>query len=169
VDTLEVILRQPNAPSDDSMNASSRDLSSIVQGIESAFADVRLGEGVSLGEAYALDDYASDESFIRYRAQFDDRTLWKSTNEDVIANSPHAFIFMDDLGRRFYLPAFMIWSAKNWHTADLIVPDSTVSELGRSGRLFNREQLLFPWHAKPFFAIIPGLEHAMTSSVTATT
>lgn len=84
----------------------------IVALIERAFDGVSRGEGTTLHQAIAIDDYASEEAVAEAK-QYDTETRWQDVPDDVIAQSPSVLTFLDETGRRYYLPAYMRWTITN--------------------------------------------------------
>ena len=76
--------------------------------IQQAFAGVRRGDGVSLHEATAIDDYASDSERRAARAK-DLDTHWSQVPDEDIARHDTVFSFLDIKGHVYYAPAFMSW------------------------------------------------------------
>ncbi|MEM6430015.1 MAG: DUF6714 family protein [Deinococcota bacterium] len=78
----------------------------LMETIHSAFADVRRGEGISLHEAIAIDDYHPLAAQQAARAK-DTDTHWQDVPCDTIWRCESALSFLDADGFRYYLPAFM--------------------------------------------------------------
>lgn len=76
--------------------------------IQTAFADVHRGEGISLHEATAIDDYASDAERKSARLK-DTDTHWSQVPDEHIARHDTVFSFLDVKGHVYYAPAFMSW------------------------------------------------------------
>jgi len=77
--------------------------------IEEAFAGVTRGEGVTLHEALARDDYANPEQLAAARAR-DEDTDWHDVNREVMAAHCEFFSYLDAAGYCYYLPAAMLLS-----------------------------------------------------------
>jgi len=77
--------------------------------IEAAFGDVRLGDGISLHQARALDDYETDEVVAAARA-LDAVARWQDITDDKLDRLNDTLAFMDAAGFRYHLPRFMTWS-----------------------------------------------------------
>jgi hypothetical protein len=75
--------------------------------IQHAFADVERGNGITLHQAIALDDYCSEEAVAAARSQ-DTDTHWSEISRATLKNFESALSFLDELGSRYYLPVFMI-------------------------------------------------------------
>lgn len=78
----------------------------LIGKIETAFANVVLGDGIGLLEAGGLDDYApgSDLSDLR---ELDEKTDWRRIDEDDLSRGNAAPSFLDAKGLVFHLPAFI--------------------------------------------------------------
>jgi hypothetical protein len=72
--------------------------------IESAFAEVFLGEGVSLEETEYVDEFWE---IPKPRPQRDP-VPWSHLRDEELVNFM-GFSFLDSLGMRYYVPAFMHW------------------------------------------------------------
>jgi len=79
--------------------------------IDCAFADVQRGSGITIHEAQKLDDRASDEACEAARA-LDVETCWQDVRAAVIRDI-HPIGFLDDIGFRYYIPAYMRWCLHN--------------------------------------------------------
>jgi hypothetical protein len=75
--------------------------------VRSAFAGVRLAEGVGLREAQGLDDYASEEKCAEYRAS-DEKTDWQALRPEDLDRCSSSLSFFDAEGMRFHLPAYLL-------------------------------------------------------------
>lgn len=92
----------------------------IVQEIQTAFADVTRDEGVSWSETEVIDMSGSEEARRAARAQDTDRN-WTELIDDPQWNAPGigGFSFLDPAGFRYYLPAAMIRSIRDDWQGDL--------------------------------------------------
>lgn len=87
------------------------DKDSIINAIEKAFSDVKLGDGIGLWEAQAIDDYETKEVQEQRRAQ-DEKDDWSSISADVLQLCHSSLSFFDANGMRFHLPAYIVASLK---------------------------------------------------------
>lgn len=85
----------------------------IIEMIQNAFSGMERGAGVTLHQALALDDRADDAEQQRARAR-DVEARWEDVPDADIAASPNYLCFLDTAGFRYYLPANMRWSLKNY-------------------------------------------------------
>lgn len=81
--------------------------SAVIDLIQTAFADVELGDGITLHQAIALDNDCTDAEVIAARLQ-DPEDCWQEIPRANLINFESALSFMDELGTRYYLPAFII-------------------------------------------------------------
>jgi uncharacterized protein DUF6714 len=84
----------------------------IIESIKTAFRDVKLGDGIGLWEAQAIDDYES-EDVQRKKRETDEKDDWSSFTPDVLQRCHSSLSFFDADGMRFHLPAFIIGSMKD--------------------------------------------------------
>ncbi|MBE7494060.1 MAG: hypothetical protein HS117_03905 [Verrucomicrobiaceae bacterium] len=81
--------------------------SEVIQIIEAAFGDVKLGNGTGLWEAQGLDDYADASTCARYREQ-DEKDDWRRISPEMLLRCHSSLSFFNAEGMRFHLPAFLI-------------------------------------------------------------
>ncbi len=74
--------------------------------IDRAFHDVRLGDGIGLWEAQAIDDYADAETRQRNRDR-DEKDYWRRISIETLETCDSSLSFFDAAGMRFHLPAFL--------------------------------------------------------------
>lgn len=87
-------------------------LDSAMQAIESAFKNIRLGEGIGLREAQAIDDYADEAEQAAARA-LDEKTHWLRIDRELLNCCYAAPSFFDPQGFWFHLPAFLLAELKD--------------------------------------------------------
>ncbi len=80
----------------------------VLAQLAAAFDGVRLEDGVSLHEADAIDDYASDEERAKARA-LDTAVDWREVPAFDLERMHWVWSFLDAKGFRFYLPAALTW------------------------------------------------------------
>lgn len=105
--------------------------------IREAFADVRLGGGVSLRQAAAIDDYLEGWS----QAEFDRLPElevtddWTAIPEEELRTENVAHL--DPEGLRYYLPALMLWLLDHYDDAAerLYALDTDMTVIGTIGAL----------------------------------
>ncbi|MBV9787195.1 MAG: hypothetical protein JOZ51_03410 [Chloroflexi bacterium] len=85
--------------------------------IREAFAEVTRGAGVTLHEADVLDLYGSNEERLAAR-QLDTDRHWYEVPDDLIARKSSALSFLDAAGFRYYLPAYLSWTLRNYDSSD---------------------------------------------------
>lgn len=86
------------------------DVPALIAQIKEAFQAVLRGEGTSLSETQVLDDYGSVEARQEARIWDTDTHWWEVSDEDLLHGN--YLTYLDDLGWRYYLPAFMTHSLK---------------------------------------------------------
>lgn len=91
----------------------------LISRIEKAFAGVVLSDGVTLHEAAALEGYASEIECAEAR-RLDAGRNWQDLTDEEIQQCGDVLSFLDELGLRFYLPAYMIWTIKHYEVSDLL-------------------------------------------------
>src|SRR5262249_23750467 len=89
----------------------------IIGEIRRAFADVSRADGVTLHEALVIDAYGSDAERSAARELDTDRR-WQDVPDHLIEANDSALCFVDPKGFRYYLPAYMVWSLRNYETSD---------------------------------------------------
>ena len=82
--------------------------------IESAFDGVRLGNGVSLHQARALDNYESGEEAAAAARTFDTEETWQEIPDEKVDRLGDALSFLDAEGFRFYIPRFMVYTLHHY-------------------------------------------------------
>lgn len=93
--------------------------STVEQLIRDAFADVRLGEGVGLFQAQAIDDYATADIEAAARAR-DEKEDWTKLSIESLNSAYSSLSFFDQQGMRFHLPAFLIADLHNNFHQDVV-------------------------------------------------
>ena len=78
----------------------------ILDLIEKAFRDTRLEGGFTLHQREAIDDYATEESFLA-AGKKDQEVRWQDIPRGKIERLGMSLVFFDPKGIRFHLPAFM--------------------------------------------------------------
>lgn len=90
-----------------------------IKQIEEAFADVTLGQGVSLREADVIECDGSHESRVIAREE-DELCDWRRIPNRDIEMFDDVLSIMDDDGLRFHLPAFMIYALRHNDDSDVL-------------------------------------------------
>jgi len=80
----------------------------LIEEITTAFDGVSREGGVSLSEAWVIDDYGSDEERAKARKQ-DTETSWQEVSDKDIAHGYSCLCFLDEIGFRYYIPAYIVW------------------------------------------------------------
>ncbi len=79
----------------------------VVELVRSAFADVRLGDGIGLRQAQGLDDYETRETVEAYR-EADEKDRWSAIPAKDLERCSSSLSFFDAEGMRFHLPAYLV-------------------------------------------------------------
>jgi len=87
------------------------DAHTITKMIEEAFDGVGRGEGITLHEALAIDDWKSEEERKQAR-KLDSEQRWQDVPGIYFKDNPSYLSFLDAEGFRYYLPAHMTWALK---------------------------------------------------------
>ena len=99
-----------------------RERALLIAEIHDAFKDVTREGGVSWNEAYAIDDYASDEECAKAR-EMDTDISWQELVDDPdwrpTAGSG-GFSFLDPIGFRYYLAPMLIRSLREDDEVDIV-------------------------------------------------
>lgn len=82
---------------------------SIEKEIRSAFRGVKLGDGIGLFEAQAIDDYQSDD-IQKEQRKLDQKEAWNLITYSDLQRCHSSLCFFDADGMRFHLPAYIIGS-----------------------------------------------------------
>lgn len=136
------------------------DESALVEAIESAFADVRLGEGISLNMTEYYDSGGSMPEY-EERAQGDEREDWRRIPDGTLEQFTVTFSFTDLEGFRFYIPAYMRWTVRNHRTSDSIIGDNTIYALTPHHFLFEKTSFRDWFTERQFAVILRFLEFAV--------
>ncbi len=112
----------------------------LCERIKDAFAGVKLGNGIGLWEAKALDYLESPKVRARYRLR-DEAEDWTRIPDRVL-NQRHASpSFLDAEGFRFYMPAIMSATLRGGYKFDFVWHLTHFEHLGHTQyELLNRQQ-----------------------------
>ena len=122
------------------------DREQLISEIKDAFRGVTLEDGVSLNMCKYKDSGGSAKKYLEL-AKNDERNDWTALLEgDLLTRFQVTFSFTDGKGFRFYLPAYMIWSLRNFENSDAYIIDGTVSGINSEFRkdiknLLSEQQL----------------------------
>jgi len=107
------------------MDASQDILISI---IETAFAGVNLGDGISIRQADAVDDYKCERDQLQAR-KLDELDFWMNIPEADIEHFYWVLAFMDEKGLLFHIPAYMRFSVRHLYDSNAFSIDCTIYSL----------------------------------------
>jgi hypothetical protein len=108
--------------------------------IHRAFDEVKLGDGIGLWEAQAIDDYQGKEEQQKNRAK-DEKENWQNIPVEALNACFSSPCFFDAEGMRFHLPAFIIAEIDDVYNFDFVftlthLTDYTLSQFS----LLNKTQ-----------------------------
>lgn len=99
----------------------------VIEAIKVAFVVARAG-GISLSEAEVIKHRGNQPDREKARTLDTDR-CWEEVPDQRIATSPDLLPFLDPIGFRYYLPAYMSWVVKNLGRSDSPSIDWTIYAL----------------------------------------
>jgi hypothetical protein len=97
----------------------------VIEIIKKAFQTVTRENGTSLHEADVIDGYGSEEEQKEAR-KLDKDTHWSEILDEDIKKFPSILSFLNPVGWRYHIPAYMIWTIKNYKNSDSFTVDSTI-------------------------------------------
>ena len=89
----------------------------LIEEVRTAFDGVAREGGVSLSEAWVIDDRGSAKERAEARQQ-DTEARWQDVSEEDIAYGSVCLHFFDAVGFRYYLPAYIIWVLRHMDNKD---------------------------------------------------
>lgn len=108
--------------------------------IRAAFKEVKLGDGIGLSQARALDDHLSHSDSLAYREN-DEKENWERVPKEILDRYRGSLPFCDAQGMRFHVPAYLISDLEGEPGGDIV---SDLTRLGGSHderfSLLNKEQ-----------------------------
>tara|TARA_R110002072_G_scaffold271010_1_gene430802 strand:- start:16164 stop:16799 length:636 start_codon:yes stop_codon:yes gene_type:complete len=84
----------------------------LIDQIHTVFKDVKLGDGITLCEAGAIDSYGTDKELALAR-EMDQDIHWTQVDIEYADPGSSAMFFVDAAGFRFYLPAYLVYTLKH--------------------------------------------------------
>lgn len=120
----------------------------VTRQIETAFDEVSRIRGVTLHEANAK--YEGRRTSKRRAARrLDTETRWQDVPESDIERYHWILSHFNPVGFRYYMPAYMIWSLKNYADAEMKSVDYTVYNLLPYRSLYRWKMLRFKFLTRP--------------------
>jgi hypothetical protein len=116
-----------------------RDIDILIQQIHTAFADVTLDGAETLHQA-DLEGAYRDIQVWHDAGKKDLESHWTEVPDWKLEWRWSVLSFLKPESWRFYIPAFMCWSLKNWRTSDSVTSDRVLSNLGWVGEDSTRNQ-----------------------------
>ena len=89
----------------------------LIEDFNVVFDGVSRENGVSLSEAWVIDDRGSDEERQAARNE-DTETRWQDVPEKDIAYGYSCLSFFDEIGFRYYIPAYIVWYLRHMDDED---------------------------------------------------
>jgi len=99
----------------------------VIKTITTAFASVSRGI-YTLRQARVIDDYGTPKQ-MREAGRLDTDTHWTEVSDEDIKHHTDIHTFLDDASFRYYIPAYMVWSIKNYNGDNTISCESTIRAL----------------------------------------
>lgn len=100
----------------------------LIDEISRAFDGVTREGGISLREAEVIDDLGDDDERIAARL-LDTEKRWQDVPARDIEYYFQSLTFLDAIGFRYYIPAFMIWTLREGRTSDSATTEFTIYDL----------------------------------------
>jgi hypothetical protein len=99
----------------------------VIDEINRAFDGVSREGGISLHEADIIDGYGSMKERAKAR-KLDIEARWQDVPEKDLEEYS-ILCFLDTIGFRYYIAAYMVWALRNFRTTDSVSADSTIYAL----------------------------------------
>ena len=100
----------------------------VIDDIIIAFECVSRENGVSLHEAQVIDEYGTETEKEEAR-RLDTEGRWQDVPDKDIERHNSILCFVDLIGWRYYLAAYMVWVLRNYLASDSFSKDSTIYSL----------------------------------------
>lgn len=111
----------------------------LITQTETAFAGVKLGNGIGLKEANGIDDYADEETLAYYRLT-DEKEDWSAISVDTLNRYHWGLSYLDAEGLRFHLPAFLLAELRGEYHFGLIFKLTYLDEYSKQKFLLLNDQ-----------------------------
>jgi hypothetical protein len=89
----------------------------VIEEITAAFNGVSREGGVSLHEAWVIDDCGTDKQRAKARKK-DAETRWQDVPDEDICRGDSCLCFLDEIGFHYYIPAYIVWCLRHIDTED---------------------------------------------------
>ena len=106
-----------------------REIGLLLQQVRTAFAGVVLGGGETIHQAHLEGTCSRGAPRWIAEGEKDPETDWSEVPDWKLEQGFSTLCFFDVEGWRFYLPAFLCWSLRNWRTTDFLTADALVWNL----------------------------------------
>ena len=117
--------------------------------IENAFDGVTQPDEITLHVAEAHDNYDYDNNLKHRKKDYIGR--WQDVPQEHIQKCGNALSFVEKVGMRFYLPAYMTWYLKNFGNDNIIYDDHTLYSLDNNAK----DSELAEYHKERFSLFTP--------------
>ena len=111
--------------------------SKLIQKIQIAFKNVKLEDGVSLNMTEYKDSSGSIPEY-KEKSLLDERNDWSAIPDSTLEQFTVTFSFTDLKGFRFYIPAYMIWTIKNFDKSNSIIGNFTIYAIDPNHYIFDK-------------------------------
>ncbi len=105
-----------------------RDIEGLIRQIHEVFAGVELGGGETIHQAHLEGIFGRGKRWLA-AGEKDPESHWSEVPDWKLESGFSTLSFFDVEGWRFYLPAFLCWSLRNWRTTDSTTVHSVVWDL----------------------------------------
>ncbi|MBU44028.1 MAG: hypothetical protein CMN76_12470 [Spirochaetaceae bacterium] len=106
------------------------DKEQVIELIQSAFDGVPQPDKLTLHVAEAHDNWDYDNDAIHWKK--DHKGPWQDVPDDHLEECQFALSYLDPVGFRYYLPAFMVWYLRNYSHPGRVPLDNALYALERS-------------------------------------
>jgi hypothetical protein len=104
---------------------------SVIEAIRLAFDGVPRGK-ISLHEAEVIDDYGAKGKRDEAR-RIDAESSWYRVPDAHIEECPNALCHLDPISWKYYVPAYMTWTLRNFRETESLVPEHSMYTFDLSG------------------------------------
>jgi len=100
----------------------------VIEFIEIAFKGVDRKGGISFSEAIVIDNYGPKDKQLEAR-KFDQDRHWKDIKAEDIERGSSVLCFLNPIGFRYYIPAYMVWTLENYRVSSSATINNTIYAL----------------------------------------
>jgi hypothetical protein len=121
----------------------------LINIIEIAFDGTQQPKDITLHVAEAYDNYDYSHDKRNYEKDYIGR--WQDVPKEHIEKCQSALSFVDKIGMRFYLPAYMVWCLRNFGNNSVCCCDHTLYSLDNHAK----DEKLAEYHRERFSLFTP--------------